>query len=183
MKCNITIVAASGLSLMWLAGCASAPSVAVSKPVGPEPASQAKASDQGYLEVYSARLKENVLPDFMQWEWDYPLDRNAFTYALGHTDYIIRTEDGHTFRYIRNAANPADPKPALVSLPPGRYKVQAEGEEADGKTVTVLLPVLVEPGRTTVAHLSGHWAPEAHFTDADVVRLPDGQIAGWLARQ
>jgi hypothetical protein len=179
MKCIAPIAAAAGL--MWLAGCASVPRVAVSKPVGPAPASQAKASGQGYLEVYSARLRENVRPDLTQWEWDYPLDRNAFNYGLAHTDYIIRTEDGVTFRYVRNATNPADPDPALVSLPPGRYKVQAEGEGTDGQIVTVLLPVLIEPGLTTVAHLSGNWEPGSQFTEADVVRLPDGHIAGWLA--
>jgi hypothetical protein len=111
------------------------------------------------------------------------LDRNAFTYGLAHTDYIIRTEDGHTLRYVSNATNPADPYPTLVSLAPGRYKIQAESEEANGQIVTVFLPVLIESGRTTVAHLSGHWEPAAHFTEADVVRLPDGQIAGWLAGQ
>jgi hypothetical protein len=181
MKCIASIAAAS--SLMWLAGCASVPSVAVTEPVGPAPATQPEASDQGYLEVYSARLRENVRPDLTQWEWDYPFEKNAFTYGLAHTDYLIRTEAGLTFQYVRNATNPADPNPAVVSLPPGRYRVQAEGEEADGRIVTVFLPVLIEPGRTTVAHLSGRWKPKAHFTDADVVRLPDGQIAGWLARQ
>jgi hypothetical protein len=181
MKYIAPITAAIGS--MWLAGCASVPSVAVSKPVGPAPASQAKASGEGYLEVYSARLRETVRSDLKQWQWDYPLDRNAFTYGLAHTDYIVRTDDGLTFRYVRNATNPADPYPALVSLPPGRYKVQAEAEEADGGLVTVLLPVLIEPGRTTVAHLSGHWQPGSKFTEAEVVRLPDGQIAGWLAAQ
>ena len=184
MKCIISIAAASGL--MWLAGCASAPRIAVSKPVGPAPSSQAMGSDQGCLQVYSARIKEDVRPDLTEWEsdyWNYPFEKNAFTYGLAHTDYFIRTMDGHTLQYVRNATNPADPQPALVTLPPGRYTVQSEGEEADGRLVTVMLPVLIEPGRTTVAHLGGHWAPEAHFTDADVVRLPDGQIAGWLARQ
>jgi hypothetical protein len=139
MKCITSITAAS--SLMWLAGCASAPIVAVSKPVGPAPASQAQVSDQGYLEVYSARLREDARTDLTQWEWDYPLDRNAFTCGLAHTDYIIRTAEGLTFRYVRNATDPADPYPTLVSLPPGRYKVQAETEEADGRLVTVMLPV------------------------------------------
>jgi hypothetical protein len=184
MNCIASIAAASGL--MWLAGCASVPSVTVSEPVGPAPASRAMASDQGYLEVYSARLKEDIRPDLTQWEWDYwdyPFEKNAFTYGLAHTDYIIRTEDGHTLKYVRNATNPADPQPTLVPLPPGRYTVESKGEEADGRIATVFLPVLIEPGRTTVAHLSGNWKPKAHFTDADVVRLPDGQIAGWLARQ
>ena len=184
MKCIASIAAAGGL--IWLAGCASVPNIAVSEPVGPVPANQVKAAGEGYLQVYSARLRQDVRPDLSQWEWDYwdySFEKNAFTYGLAHTDYIIRTNDGRTFRYVRNATNPADPKPALVPLPPGRYKVQAEAENADGRLVTVTLPVLVEPGRTTVAHLSGHWQPEAHFTDADVVRLPDGEIAGWLARQ
>ena len=181
MKCIVVISAAIGL--MWLAGCASVPSVAIREPVGPPPASQAKATGEGYLQVYSARLREDLRPVPVEWAWDYPFEKNAFTYGLAHTDYVIHTEDGRTLQYVRNATNPADPQPALVSLPPGRYTVQAEGEEADGRLVTVMLPVLVEPGRTTVAHLSGHWKPKAHFTEADVVRLPDGQIAGWLARQ
>ncbi len=185
MKCIASITATAGL--LWLVGCASEPSVALREPVGPAPAGQAKTSDEGYLQVYSARLKEgNLAPSFTAWEWDYwdyPFQKNAFTYGLAHTDYVILTKDGHEFRYVRNATNPADPQPALVPLPPGRYEVKAEAEETDGRLVDVTLPVLIEPGRTTVAHLSGHWKPKAHFTESDVVRLPDGQIAGWLARQ
>jgi hypothetical protein len=112
---------------------------------------------------------------------DYAFSRNAFAYGLAHTDYFLRAEDGRLLNYVRNATNPSDPKPALVWLPPGHYTVEAEAEETDGQTVSVVLPVLIEPGKATVAHLTGNWRPRAHFTDQDVVRVPDGQIAGWLA--
>jgi hypothetical protein len=179
MKC-IAAIAAAG-SLIWLAGCASAPKVAIVEPVGPAPAKPTTVSGEGYLQVFSARQRGAEFPEIMMWEWDYPLQRDALNYGLAHTDYIIRTEENRPLQYVRNATDMADPQPARVSLPPGRYKVEAEAEETGGRTVKVLLPVLIEPGRTTVAHLSGNWQPKAHFNEADVVRLPDGQIAGWLA--
>ena len=61
MKCIAAIVETGGW--MWLAGCASVPSVTVREPVGPAPTNQAKATGQGYLQVYSARLREDVRPE------------------------------------------------------------------------------------------------------------------------
>jgi hypothetical protein len=181
MKYTHSIAVAGALVL--LTGCASSPPVVVLTPVGPAPAGQAMTSGQGYLQVYSARFKEPVAPNFMEWQTDYDFTAAPFLYDLAHSDYVIRTQEGNILKNVRNARNPADPDPALVALPPGRYKIEAEGEEAGGRTVRVDLPVLIEPGETTVVHLSGNWKPRAQFTDADVVRLPDGQIAGWLARQ
>jgi hypothetical protein len=174
---SIAIVSA----LVWIAGCASAPTIAIVEPVGPAPASQTTALSQGSLQVYSARQKEPIDTSFTQWEWDYNLGRNSRIYGLAHTDYIILTQEGSTLQYVRNALNPTDPEPALVTLPPGHYKVEAEAEGHDGQTRKVVIPAVVEPGKTTVVHLSGNWQPRRHFADADVVRLPDGQIAGWLA--
>ena len=181
MRCMALIAAAS--SLVSLAGCASAPNVAIRDPVGPAPAGQQKASGEGYLEVYSARQKEPLAENLREWQWEYDMGDNALPYSLAHTGYIIRAENGNALKYVYNARNPTDPKPTLVTLPPGRYKVEAQAEEAVGRAVIVVLPVLIEPGKTTVAHLSGHWRPKVQFSDSDVVRLPDGQIAGWLARQ
>jgi hypothetical protein len=106
-----SIAAAS--ALIWLAGCAPAPAVTILEPVGPAPAGQAKVLGQGSLQVYSARQKEPLAAEFREWQWDYELGKNAFTYGL--------------------------------------------------------------------AHFSGNWKPKDYFTNADVVWLPDGQIAGWLA--
>jgi len=179
---NTHLIAAAG-ALVWLTGCASSPPVVVLTPVGPAPAGRAMTSHQGYLQVYSARFKEPVESNFLEWQPDYDFTAAPFFYDLAHSDYVIRKEDGSLLKNVRNARNLADPDPVLVTLPPGRYKIEAEAEEAGGRTVKVELPVLVEHGKTTVVHLSGNWRPRAHFTDADVVRLPDGQIAGWLARQ
>jgi hypothetical protein len=179
MKCVDAIVTVG--ALVWLAGCASAPTVAVLEPVGPAPVGQAKALDQGSLQVYSARQREPTDANDMGWQSDYNFARNLFDYNLAHTDYIILTQDGKTLQYVRNARNPADPMPARVTLPPGRYKVEAQAQEQHGETVNLLIPVAVEPGKITVVHLCGNWKPRGHFANADVVRLPDGQIAGWLA--
>jgi hypothetical protein len=179
MKYTNSIAVVGALAL--LTGCASAPNVAILEPVGPAPASQTKVLGQGALQVYSARQQEPIQANDMEWQWDYNQGNNGFTYGLAHTDYVILTQDGKPLHYVRNARNPADPDPALVTLPPGRYEVQAEAEESGPKMANVVIPVLVEPGKTTVVHLSGNWEPQRQFGDADVVRLPDGQIAGWLA--
>ncbi len=53
----------------------------------------------------------------------------------------------------------------------------------NGNTTRVLLTVQIEPGKTTVVHLSGIWQPKRPYLNKQVVRLPDGQIAGWLAAE
>ena len=75
MKIKHVIAAASSLAL--LAGCASAPPVAVFEPVGPSPASQVTATDKGCLQVYSARMGIGERPDLIEWEWDYNLSRTS----------------------------------------------------------------------------------------------------------
>ena len=179
MKTFDSIATTAGLIL--LVGCASAPTVARLGPVGPSPANVATDSDLGSLQVYSACEKSGDRPELIQWEWDYPWNRSAFTHGVAHTDYIIRTAEGTTLQYVRNASTFSDPTPAVVSLPPGHYNLEADAEDADGRTAPVLLQVLIEPGKTTVAHLTGNWQPRRPFTDNEIVRLPDGQIAGWLA--
>ena len=122
-------VAAAG-ALVWLTGCATSSPVAILTPVGPAPAGQAMTSGQGYLRVYSARFKKPAARNFMEWQSDYDFTAAPFVYDLAHSDYIISTEHGNILKYVRNARNPADPDPALVALPPGRYKIEAEAEEA-----------------------------------------------------
>ena len=72
---------------------------------------------------------------------------------------------------------------ALVALPAGRYKIEAQAEESGGETINLMIPVIVEPDHATVVHLSEGWRPEGHVANADAVRLPDGGIAGWIAIQ
>lgn len=179
MKCIDSIVTVS--ALVWLAGCASAPTVTLREPVGPTPAGQAKAAGQGSLKVYSARQIETSSANDTEWQRDYDFGSRPVPYGLAHTDYTLLTQDGRILQYVRNARNPADPNPALVTLPPGHYKVEADAESYRGETVRMVIPTVIEPGKTTVVHLSGNWKPPGDFANAEVVRLPDGQIAGWLA--
>jgi hypothetical protein len=112
--------------------------------------------------------------------WNNDFGKNEFLYEPAHTDYTIYNEGGRLLKRVRNARDRNDPEPTLVSLPPGRYQIQAEAEDYAG-TLEVRVPVVIQAGRTTVAHLSGGWKPQSQYTRNEVVRLPDGEIAGWLA--
>jgi hypothetical protein len=115
-----------------------------------------------------------------EWGWNNDLGNNEFEYAPGHTSYTIYDQGGGLVKRVRNARNPDDPEPTLVPLASGRYEVVAEAEDHGG-TVEVSIPVVIQSGRTTTAHLTDGWKPHRPYTDKDVVRLPDGEIAGWLA--
>ncbi len=179
MKSINTIVTIGALAM--LTGCASEPTVSLLQPVGPAPAGPKAAVAQGSLEVYSAPQQEPMGVNTTDWWSDYNLNRSLISYGLAHTDYVILTRDGKDFQYVRNAKDPADPTPARVSLAPGRYEVKAEAERPDGTLVNVIIPIVIKPGKTTVVHLAGNWKPKGQFANNQVVRLPDGQIAGWLA--
>ncbi len=180
MKC---VVIALASSLMCLAGCASAPRIALSEAVGPGPSSPERAAPQGHLEVHSARQREPLASNIGEWRWEYDMGDYAIQYSLTHTGYTILSENGRVLEYVYNARNLTDPQPALVRLPPGRYKVEAQSEEPNGGAATVVLPVLIKRGKTTAVHLAGRWKPAANFHEDEIVRLPHGQIAGWLARE
>ena len=173
-----SLIAISG-ALVLVSGCASAPQVAVLEPVGPAPMGHPKSSAEGSLVVYSARERAPMDINREEWLWNSDFGRNDFLYELAHTDYTICMQDGKVLEHVRNARNVDDPEPVRVTLLPGSYRIEAEAEEDGGGTVNVTIPVVIQPGRTTTAHLAGEWKPVQHFTDADVVRLPDGQIAGW----
>jgi len=43
-------------------------------------------------------------------------------------EYAIYSKVGGFIKRVRNARNPNEPDPVLVSLPPGLYEIQAEAE-------------------------------------------------------
>ncbi len=167
-------------ALIWLVGCASPARVAVLEPIGPAPTKRPGNGVDGFLQVYSARKPATVDPNMEERLWDDDFGKNEFLYEPAHTDYTIYALGGKLLEQVRNARNENDPEPTLVSLPPGRYEIQAEGED-DAGPLEVRVPVVIQAGQTTTAHLAGGWKPHRHYTDNDVVRLPDGEIAGWLA--
>jgi hypothetical protein len=175
---SIALAAASVL----LAGCASTPQFAELQPVGPAPAGPRKGCPVGRLQVYSAPQAEPIQMEGGEWwRWDTAYASKRLPRGIAHSSYLIRTNGGHLVEYVRNAKSAMDPIPTVVTLPPGQYEVQAQAEAPDGSINRVLLSVVIQPGKTTVVHLVGNWKPHTQYMNKQVVRLPDGQIAGWLA--
>jgi hypothetical protein len=98
-----------------------------------------------------------------------------------HTDCTIYARNGEVFKHARNARNMQDDVPTLVTLPPGSYKVEAEAVNCDASRVKVLMPGLIKPGQTTLAHLEGVWNPAGQFGETQMARLLCERVIGWRA--
>jgi hypothetical protein len=98
-----------------------------------------------------------------------------------YTDYKIYTDatERQLVKSVDNRADILGDSPATVELPPGRYLVEALWNGHG----SVNIPVVIAMDRTTIIHLEGGspWPANAGFTDANAVRLPNGQIIGWRA--
>jgi hypothetical protein len=151
----ISSTASAGL----LASCASAPTI-LHDPVGPAPV-QANSADVGFLTVYSATA------------WSTGDDDGPR--QLNHTDYDISAPDGKLFGHITST----DEEPPRVSLPAGNYTVVAQSDTAG----TVIVPVIIKTGRTTVLHLERQkdWQVAGGVGSAELLRLPNGQPIGFRA--
>jgi hypothetical protein len=160
-------------------GCASNGKVAIVDPVGPSPTDRAKNSSEGVLQVYSAN--EKALGHI--WASDV-IDKDDQKYEWSHTDYSIYNLNGGLVKEVRNSKNKYDDFPALVNLPPGEYKVEAQAPDGDGWTTTYDVMVLIKPGLKTVVHLEPNWSPKKEpQRDKTLVTGPDGRILGWQASQ
>ncbi len=148
-----------GLALL-LTGCASAPPLVLDR-VGPSREPASARSNEGNLVVYSA--------------WSALMNMTDPDTSL-HSDYTILSSDGAVYRKVRNWQSKVLREPASISLPPGRYTVEADSAE-HGK---VQVPVLIEAHRTTTIHLDGE--PEHDFSGvakSELVSLPNGYVVGW----
>lgn len=154
--------------------------VAVLEPIGPGPTKRLQSPDDGCLQVFSARKQATVDVNMEEWLWNNDFGKNEFRYYRAHTDYTIYPQGSRLVKRVRYARDQNDPEPTLVSLPPGRYEIQAEAEDY-ASTVEGRIPVVIQAGQTTTAHLVNGWKPYRQYSDNEVVRLPDGEIAGWLA--
>ena len=95
-----------------------------------------------------------------------------------HTDYSIYKSDGSAFDTVENSLGPEDEAPALVQLPAGRYKIRAN----DNRYGQIVVPVLIEPWRTTKVWLDAHAKDSfQHWNPSNSVYLPDGRVVGWRA--
>jgi hypothetical protein len=178
----INVFALAG-AMVWLAGCASASRVVVAEPVGPAPAGAAQGLGDGSLVIYSARTPAGVDVNMGEWRWNNDFGKNAFLYGPAHSDYTLYAQNGEVFKYVRNARDQDDATPAVVTLPAGSYKVEAEAINCDSDRVRVVMTVVVKPGQTTVAHLEGDWNPLGQFKETELARLPCGRVIGWRAAE
>ncbi len=167
-------------ALVPLLGCVSPQNVTSIAPVGPPPSASSTGLNLGCLRVYSARTPAHLDPEMAERLWDEDVGANDFSYGPGYTDYSVYSATGRLLERIHNATEP-NAQPALVTLTPGFYRVNAREQTQAGGTMNVTVPVEVAPGKCTVLHLEGDWRPSGHYGASEVVRLPDGRIAGWRA--
>ncbi|HVM60693.1 MAG TPA: hypothetical protein VMV72_07485 [Verrucomicrobiae bacterium] len=163
-----------------LAGCSSMDQMAVLSPVGPAPTQSSPTTGHGSLQVYSANAPTG--PDFMEqeWTWQSQFYSGDLLHSPAHSDYAIYNQHGTLIKWVRNARNPYDPKPTIVSLPPGSYQIEAATDGGESGIFPVRVPVVIKSGQTTQLHLGDGWQPNLCDTH-DFVRLPNGDLAGWPA--
>jgi hypothetical protein len=97
------------------------------------------AQNDGKLIVYSATYAATVEQS------EYPV----------HTNYTIASTDDKVIERVANNTGSFFSKPATVALPSGKYHVRAQN--VDGRFVVV--PVVIETGKTTVVHLDDEAPP------------------------
>jgi len=119
--------------------------------------------DDGFLKVFSATQARHA--------------GSRSTYHP-HSDYIIYKTNGSVFREIENSLDSRDEAAALIYLPAGFYKIQA----LDNSYGRVIVPVLIEPWRTTKVYLESRASSEL-LNPSNSVCLPDGRMVGWRARE
>ena len=171
MKFSATILALLAAALLSGCGTGPGPNGLVLDPVGPALLPSTPMTDSvspnGTLVVYSA-YRRNA--DFNA------RDRNRPEYS----DYEIFSSAGALQQRIHNNSGTILQEVVPVTLPAGKYKVKAR---ANGHGF-VVIPVVIEAGRSTVVHLEGggFWPNESVFNQTNAVRLPDGLVIGWKAR-
>jgi hypothetical protein len=166
---NIPLIAA--ISIPLLAGCSSAPIKL--DPVGPapsspndslmvvtaEPAPSSAYIQSGWLKVFTATKS---VP-------------NGQTYSYPHTGYRIYTESGKLLEFVPNHVDPMDESATLLKISTGKYEISARSEPYN----MVIVPVVIQAGKTTEVHLGAHWQAPSNVPTNEIVYFPDGRPVGW----
>jgi hypothetical protein len=136
---------------------AASPPSAAEKPnaAAPSPSSGRNGDLIVYSATYSPTLEQS----------EYP----------AHTNYTIATVDDQVIEHVKNATGTFNSRPARVSLPAGEYHVRAQYDRGG----FVIVPIVIEPGKTTVVDLDGAALSRHLSVGNEVVRLPDGHVIGW----
>jgi len=150
-------------SLIFGSGCSFHSKPTVLEAVGPAPSGlteNSKASNQGYLVVYSA--------------WSSFVDPGSVGH---HSRYSVSADDGSFTKEIINHADRFDEGPIRLPLGPGSYHVTARSSHAG----RVVVPVVIKKRETTSVYLDGSSPRGASNQELHAVKLPDGEIVGWSA--
>jgi hypothetical protein len=160
----MNLAAALTTLALVVVGCASAPPTTevTLDPIGPHLAGPSRGS-QGFLRVHTATTDEQS---------------GKIPYQV-HTPYWVYSEGGEKVRSVANHVGITDQSPMTVRLPSGRYRVLAR---ADGLGL-VTVPILVSGGMLTEVFLQhrGMDVPTG-TSEAELVRLPGGRVAGHRAK-
>jgi len=152
------------LLVVLLVGCAS--NQVVLLPVGPAPDGLAGNDHMGFLQVFSATAKSPAIVS----------DDNA-VFKI-HSGYDIQDQSGQLLEFVPNHTSNMDESPDHVKLPIGIYKILAQSSCCG----QVIVPVLIEEGKSTLVHLDRDWFPPGSIPTSRLVYLPDGEAVGWSGR-
>lgn len=143
-----------------LAGCSTTP-VGLAT-VGPNPVGLQTTSANGQLIVYSALSGHGE-------------GNNPTWYR--HTDYYICNQNGRRIEDVRNNRGYYSETPRTVTLPAGKYVVEAQAKGL----LRVRVPVVIKAGEITIVHLDGDWQPGSTVAQNEIVSSPPGYPVGWRA--
>jgi hypothetical protein len=152
-----------GVITAILSGCSSPPAV-VQAPVGPNPFGATQSGPQGTLEVFSATVQENNVG----YETPY-YERTSYDIYDGSGNMIKRVRDNNRGEYRA--------LPLREQLAPGTYKVKALAAVGTGEWL--MIPVVIDAGKTTEVHLNGHWTPPNDVPGKALVYTPQGRPLGY----
>jgi hypothetical protein len=158
---SCVLLAALLLAAFYSTGCANHASSPVLPDVGPVSGVRNTIGQnaKGLLEVFSATESNN----------------DGGILYRPYTAYTIHDTNGRKVRSIMNRVGLTDSTPMKVTMPVGRYFVHAQSMRFGVVTV----PVIISADRLTQVYLDGaNWPNEQGLPDAELVRLPDGQVVG-----
>lgn len=148
-------------ALAFASGCATKRPQLVLDPIGPISGGRLDfvGLSKGFLQVYSR---------------SYPVDSGGIIYQP-HTSYSVYSIEGKRLWGVINHVGEDDNRPMTIEIPPGFYFVYAISDRFG----QVKVPVFIVASKTTVVYLEGAGMPHTGgIPESQLVRLPDGRIAG-----
>lgn len=158
----------AALALALGAACACASRSYVTLPaVGPDAPAKAAARN--------ARTGDDMSGTLVVYSDSLPVAKHRSPPESAHTGYVIRKASGELVAQVDNRLSEAAADPDEVRLAPGLYQIVARC----AKVGTVLVPVVISPGRRTDVFLDDAGMPASRAAGLeDPVKLADGRVVG-----